>query len=337
MSFQTMLRVQRDLILPSLGAGRWRKVNPLPPHPHGAGCRQSLLRSFVLALAMVTVSAPAWVWADTLQTIRSTGVIRLAHRDGAVPFSYVDDSGHPLGFTVDLCSRLANNLREQLKIPSLRTQWIRVESAERMQVVKDGKVDMECGSTTNNSERRQQYAFSMPIYLAGIKIMSRKNLAAQSTDQLMGKRVAANTGTTAARLLGVNNRERFTGISVVETKDHAEAWKLLQEGKVDAWVTDDVLLAAYRATSLTPEMFILSERFLTIEPYGIVLRHDDAELLAILNKEIARMMRSGEFKRLYDTWFLQTIPGRNVTLKLPMNELLRAQLSAPSDVLPTSY
>lgn len=309
---------------------------PTPPKaaPETGG---NLRRHIAIGLMLITGILPPLVQADTLQTIRETGVIRLAHRDGAIPFSYVDGSGHPLGFTVDLCNRLANHLREQLKMPALRTQWMQVSSAERMQVVKDGKADMECGSTTNNPERRQQYMFTMPIFLAGIKIMSRESLAAQNLDALIGKRVAANSGTTAARLLGFNNKERLTGIRAIETKDHAEAWKLLEDGKIDAWLTDDVLLAAYRATSAKPEKFVLSTRFLTIEPYGIVLRHDDAALASILNAELARMMRAGEFKRLYDTWFQQPIPGRNVNLKLPMNEMLRAQLASPTDVLPATF
>ena len=288
-------------------------------------------------LILSTCGSPVIAQSDTLAQIQRTGVIRMAHRDGAVPFSYADKGGKPLGFTVELCERIAEKVRDHLKMPAIQIQWMQVASADRMKVVKEGKVDMECGSTTNNPERRKQFQFSMPFYLAGIKIMSRKELGAQSVEQLIKRRVAANTGTTAARLMGAGGKGEQFGVQLVETKDHAEAWSLLQEGKVEAWVTDDALLAGYRATSPNPQAYILSDRFLTVEPYGIVMRLEDRELVALANAEITQLMRMGAFRSLYEKWFQKTIPGRNISLDLPMNHLMRAQVASPSEVLPLTF
>lgn len=288
-------------------------------------------------LAGATATAlflPGWADAGSLDTIRQSGVIKIAHRDSAVPFSYVNEKGKPLGFSVDLCARLAGVVQEQLKLPQLRIEWVPVSSTERMQAVKDRKADMECGSTTNNAERRQQVAFSMPIYFAGIKILTRKDNGARSIDQLFGQRVAVTAGTTAAQRMGNSTSEQAKRFALTEAADHLRAWKLLQDNQVDAWVSDDVLLAAYRATSPVPDQFRISERLLSVEPYGIVLRREDGDLRELVNRELARMMRSGEFTRLYQDWFMKNIPGRNVNLNLPMTELLRSQVSNPSDALP---
>ena len=281
---------------------------------------------------------PGQVAAGTLETIRSTGVIRVAYRDGSIPFAYDDEAGRPLGFSIDLCTRLVNNLREQLKLPTLRIQWSRVSAQDRLQVVSSGKVDMECGSTTNTAARREQHAFTMPTFIAGMKIMSHRSLAAGGLDDLVGRRVAASNATTALQLLNQANQARGgNSIRVIEVKGHREAWKMLESGEVDAWLTDDVLMTAYRATSPQAGSFVLSRRFLSIEPYGFVLRKEDAELLAIFNREIARLMRSGDYRRLYETWFTQPIPGQNVNLNHPMNEILRAHLQLPSETLPVLF
>lgn len=289
-----------------------------------------------IACAASTIGLALPVQADTLDQIREKGVIRLAHRDGSVPLSYVDETGRPLGFSVEICNRLVSHLREQMKLPSLRIEWIKVSAAQRMQMVKDNQADMECGSTTNNAERRQQYMFTMPTYIAGIKIMSRQGVAAQNLTSLANKRVAASAGTTAAKLLAISRKEGLV-IDLVETKDHSQSWALLDSGQVDAWLTDDVILASYRAKSTKPQNYVLSDRFLSIEPYGFVMRQGDEAIVTILNREISRMMRTGEFKRLYEIWFQQSVPGSNINLQLPMNELLRAQVRSPSEVLPSTF
>lgn len=332
--------IDPETAAPFIGRGGLKPAGVLPLWlPWGLHqCGLGMLATWVLALVLCSMW-PRPAAAGTLETIRSTGVIRVAYRDGAVPFAYDDEAGRPVGFSIDLCTRLVNTLREQLKLPTLQIQWSRVSAQERLQVVHSGKVDMECGSTTNTAARREQHAFTMPTFIAGMKIMSRRSFAANSLDDLVGRRVAASSATTALMLLTQANQARGGGggIHVIEVKGHREAWKMLESGEVDAWLTDDVLMTAYRATSPQAGSFVLSRRFLSIEPYGFVLRKEDAELLAIFNREIARLMRSGEYRRLYENWFMQSIPGQNVNLNHPMNEILRAHLQHPSETLPVLF
>ncbi|MDP4078971.1 amino acid ABC transporter substrate-binding protein [Acidovorax sp. A1169] len=274
--------------------------------------------------------------SEILNNIRERGVVRLAHRENSAPFSYVDNSGNVLGFTVELCKRIISSLETSKKEP-LRIQWVKVSLSDRGEALKNGRADMECGSTTNNAERRREYLFSAPIYIAGIKILSQKGDSTDDLNQLFRKRVAVAKGTTAFKLVDMSNRERLSHIAVNETLEHEEAWSLLRGGKVDAWLADDVILATHRASVSNPQDFYVSKKFLSVEPYGIVLRLEDSDLLKSVNKEIFRLMRSGEFRAIYDTWFQKPIPGKNFNLKLPMNEILKAQVSSPSESLPPTY
>ncbi|WP_211463952.1 amino acid ABC transporter substrate-binding protein [Collimonas silvisoli] len=275
---------------------------------------------------------------DTLKKIKQTGVITISYREASIPFSYLDEQKKPIGYTIDLCMRLTEAIRTALELPKLQINWIPAKSVPvAITYITENKADLECGSTTNTKVRRDVVTFTMPIYIAGIKIMSHKSLAANDMHQLSNKKVAANIGTTAAKLVEATNQMKLSAATLVETKDHNDAFQKLESGQVDAWLTDDVLLYSYRAAARTPEDFVISNRFLTSEPYGIMFQKDDAAMKKILNGELFRLINTGEFNKIYAKWFESPIPPKNISIGLKMNLLLKTYMSAPSEDLPANY
>jgi glutamate/aspartate transport system substrate-binding protein len=298
-----------------------------------SGSRRRLpvgLLSLVCAGFLGSAPAPAVAASPVLQRIQQTGAIRIAHRESSVPFSFVVD-GKPVGYAVDLCLRVADAVRTTLKLPNLKVEWVPVTPANRIPAIIDGKADLECGSTTNNRQRREQVAFTIPHYIAGSRMLVKTASNVHKWADLKGKTAVSTTGTTPLAVLRTLNEGNAMQLKIVEAKDHAEAFSMVEQGKADAFVMDDVLLYGLRANAGKPADYTITGDLLTIEPYAIMLSKQDAEFKKLVDQTLINAIYDQETQKLYRKWFQSPIPPRGVNLDIPMSYLLRDSFKFPSD------
>ncbi|CAG9171661.1 amino acid ABC transporter substrate-binding protein [Cupriavidus respiraculi] len=302
-----------------------------------SGSRRRLpagLHAVVALLACIgliaAAPAPAHAASPVLQRIKEAGAIRIAHRESSVPFSFVAD-GKPVGYAVDLCLRVADAVRAALKQPNLKVEWVPVTPANRIPAIVDGKADLECGSTTNNRERREQVAFTIPHYIAGSRMLVKTASNIHKWSDLKGKTAVSTTGTTPLTVLRTLNEGNAMQLKIVEAKDHAEAFRMVEQGKADAFVMDDVLLYGLRANAGKPADYAITGDLLTIEPYAIMLPKHDAEFKKLVDQTLINAIYDQDTQKLYRKWFQSPIPPRGVNLDIPMSYLLRDSFKFPSD------
>lgn len=288
-----------------------------------------ILTPLILALGVSAAGA-----GPALDRIKSSGRIVLAHRESSVPFSYLLPDGRPVGYAVDLCLKLAEAVRQRLKLKTLSPQFLLVTPANRLQMVAEGKADLECGSTTNNAERRQQVAFTVPHYITGARYLVRADSGIGDLVQFEGKTLVSTKGTTPLKSITQANGERALHINIVEAPDHAKAMEMLAAGQADGFVMDDVLLYGMVAARPDAARFRVVGKLLTIEPLAIVLPKNDPEFKAIVDDEMKRLIASHEANAIYERWFMKPIPPKNTALNLPMNYLLKDFWKYPSDQVP---
>lgn len=288
-----------------------------------------ILTPLILALGVSAAGA-----GPALDRIQSSGRIVLAHRESSVPFSYLLPDGRPVGYAVDLCLKLAEAVRQRLKLKTLSPQLLLVTPANRLQMVAEGKADLECGSTTNNAERRQQVAFTVPHYITGARYLVRADSGIGDLVQFEGKTLVSTKGTTPLKSITQANGERALHINIVEAPDHAKAMEMLAAGQADGFVMDDVLLYGMVAARPDAARFRVVGKLLTIEPLAIVLPKNDPEFKAIVDDEMKRLIASHEANAIYERWFMKPIPPKNTALNLPMNYLLKDFWKYPSDQVP---
>jgi len=268
---------------------------------------------------------------DTLSHIRETQTVTLAYRDSSVPFSYLGEGKVPVGYSIDICLRLVDAIKKELKLPQLRINYFPVNSSTRIAAIVEGRADLECGSTTNNAERRKQVAFTIPHFFAATKMLVRSDSGIKNWVDLKDKKVVTTKGTTTMKLLTERDKVRGLSLRLMEGSDHAESFAMVENFQADAFTMDDVLLYGFRATSKNPEKFIVTGESLSTEPYGIMLRHEDPAFKQLLDREVARLMSDGDMAKLYDKWFKKPIPPNGVMLNMPMGFLLRDTMRFPSD------
>lgn len=312
---------------------------------HGKRRFSALLTASALVLAALgasTVALPAQAapaaapvpTGPVLDRIRQTGKILIAHRESSVPFSYLDADKKPVGYAVDLCLKLAEAVRKRLEMKALAPEFVLVTAGNRIQMVVDGKADLECGSTTNNAERRQKVAFTIPHYITGARYMVRADSPIAELPMFEGKKLVSTKGTTPLKEVDRANRERLLRITILEAPEHAKAMQMVLAGEADGFVMDDVLLYGLISSSADPSQLKVVGKFLTIEPLAIMLRKDDPEFKKICDEEMKRLIISREAYAIYDHWFNKPIPPKNLPLNLPMNYLLRDFWKYPSDQVP---
>ncbi len=268
-----------------------------------------------------------------LDRIRSTGKIVLAHRESSVPFSYYDANKKPVGYAMDLCKDVVEAVRKHLGMKSIDVSYLLVTTATRIDAVASGKADLECGTTTNNAERRQKVAFTIPHYITGARFAVRADSPIAELPQFEHHVLVSTIGATPLKSIDQANKDRLLGIDVRAVKDNAEAMKMLTDGTADGFAMDDVQLYGLIAGSPNPAMFKVVGKFITIEPLAIMMSKDDAAFKKVVDDEMRRLIRSGEAEKIYNRWFLSPIPPRNVSMNLPMNYLLRDSWRYPSDAV----
>jgi glutamate/aspartate transport system substrate-binding protein len=284
----------------------------------------------VLALLLAAAGAQA---GPTIDRIKQSGRIVIAHRESSVPLSYVVN-GKPVGYAVDLCLKIADAVKHQLKLPKLDIAYVQVTGATRIPTIAEGKADLECGSTTNNAERRQKVAFTVPHYITGARYLVRADSPISELSGFEHKKLASTKGTTPLKAIDQANRERLLGITVLEAPDHAKAVEMVEKGEADGFAMDDVLLYGLRSERPDPSKLKIVGKFLTIEPLAIMLSKDDPEFKRIVDDEMKRLISTREAYAIYDRWFMQPIPPKNVSLNMPMNYLLKDFWKYPTDQVP---
>ena len=283
------------------------------------------------ALLAAAGSALAQV-QPTLQKIRSTGVVTVGARQDALPFSYLDASKKPIGYGIEICNEIAARLKTELKLASLRVEYVPVTAASRWEIVRSGKADLECGLSVNNAERRKEAGYALPYFFAGLRILTKASSGIKDFSDLAGKKVATAKGANAVPILRKRIEDgRLRGTELVETPTYEQSFAMLEKGEADALVTIDNLLYAYKATAAKPQDYIVTGDFLVLEAVAIVLRKEDLEFKKTVDRTLAGMMIDGVIGKLYSKWFLAPIPPNNVALGIPMSPLLRDQLRWPTD------
>lgn len=268
-----------------------------------------------------------------LDRIRSSGRIVLAHRESSLPFSYFDANKKPVGYALDLCKEVTEAVRKHLGLKTLEIAYLPITTATRIDAIASGKADLECGSTTNNAERRQKVAFTIPHYITGSRYAVRADSPIEELAQFEGHVLVSTAGSTPFKAIDTANRDRLLRIDLRSVKDNAEAMKMLADKTADGFAMDDVQLYGLIAESANPAQFKVVGRFLTIEPLAIMLSKDDTAFKKVVDDEMRHLIRSGEADKIYERWFMKPIPPKNVSMNLPMSYLLRDSWKYPSDVV----
>jgi glutamate/aspartate transport system substrate-binding protein len=290
--------------------------------------KKSLLVATLLATAFVAQAQTA----DTLKKIKDTGSVVMGVRSSSGALSYTLGEGKYTGFHVELCQRALADIQKQLGLAKLDIKYQEVTSANRIPLVQNGTVDIECGSTTNNDTRAKDVAFAHTAYVEEVRILTRVNSGIKGIADLNGKSVATTTGTTSVQLL--RKHERATGVDFKEVfgKDHADSFLLLESGRADAFVMDGQIVAGLASKAKSPADYHIVGEVLSVEPIAIMVRKDDPAFLAAVNKTIDGMEKSGEMAKLYDKWFMQAIPPTNTKVGLPASEATKNAWKNPNNM-----
>jgi glutamate/aspartate transport system substrate-binding protein len=289
------------------------------------------LSALMAAAAVVLLSATGVQAADTLAKIAESGKITLAYRESSVPFSYLDGPNKPIGFSVELSNAVVEAVKKKLNKPSLQVQLMPVTSQNRIPLITNGTVDLECGSTTNNSARGKDVAFAVNHFYTGTRLLVKKSSKIKDYADLAKKTVASTTGTTNALVMRKYNTEKNLDMDIVLGKDHADAFLLVESDRAMAFAMDDILLYGLIANAKNPADYEVVGEALQVEPYACMLPKDDPAFKKLVDDTFIGMMKSGEFEKLYNRWFMSPIPPNNINLKLPMAPQLRENLKARSD------
>jgi glutamate/aspartate transport system substrate-binding protein len=295
----------------------------------------SKLTGSLAILCVVFAFAPSAVSAQglgpTLQKIKDSGTITIGNRDSSVPFSYLGEGQKPIGFSLELCNLVVAKIKAKLGSPDLKVAYQAVNSSNRIPLVKNGTVDIECGSTANTIARQQEVAYSVIFYAPQFKWISLKSSGLKTTDDLKGKTVAVTQGTNTSQFVAKLNTEKALGMKILQGKDHAESFLLVETGRASAFMEDDILLAGLKATAGSPDNFAFLTDAFPSDPYGVMMSKGDGEFKRLVDDALTEAMKSGLYDKLYTKWFESPIPPKNINLNFPQSEKLRELIKSPSD------
>jgi len=287
------------------------------------------LKAAAAALACALVAAPAA--AQTLDKIKQAGAITVGHRDASIPFSYYDDNQKPIGYAMDLCAHIVDAVKKELKMPNLEVKYQLVTSANRIPLIANGTVDLECGSTTNNLEREQQVSFTITHFVTANRWVAKKSSNIHSLNDLKGKTVVSTAGTSNIKQITQLNADQNLGMNIISANGHPEAFQMVETGRAVAFIMDDILEYSLAANSRNPSEWEIGSVALSVEPYGIMMRKGDAAFKKVVDTEMTRVYRSGEINQIYDKWFLKPIPPKGLNLNVPMSDQFKKVVANPTD------
>ncbi|TPQ43695.1 MULTISPECIES: glutamate/aspartate ABC transporter substrate-binding protein [Cupriavidus] len=290
------------------------------------------LASLMMAAGLFCGSAQAAEQlTGTLKKIKDTGVITLGVRDSSIPFNYNLGGVRQVGYSYDINMKIVEAIKDQLKMPNLQVKEIPITSQNRITLLQNGTIDIECGSTTNNLERQKQVSFTDSIFIIGTRIMVKKDGGIKDWADLKGKNVVTTAGTTSERLLRKMNDDQKLGMNIISTKDHGQSFLTLESGRAVAFMMDDALLYGERAKAKNPADWIVVGKPQSREAYGCMIRKDDPQFKKVSDTVIAGMMKDGSINTLYTKWFMQPVPPKGLNLDFPLSEDMKALIKNPND------
>jgi glutamate/aspartate transport system substrate-binding protein len=285
---------------------------------------------FALA-AVFALTANAQDLTGTLKKVKDTGAITVGYRESSIPFSYLDDKQQPIGYAMDLCMKIVDAVKADLKMPNLKVNLQPVTSGNRIPQLQAGNIDLECGSTTNSVERQKQVSFGPTYFVINVTAAVKKSSGIKSLADLNGKTISTTAGTTSVPLLRQYDKTKNADIKSIDAKDHAESFLLLAQDRTSAFVMDDILLAGQIANSDKPGDYMIIPESLRTEPYSMMLRKDDPQFKALVDKTIGGVMKSGEIDKIYAKWFTSPIPPKGVNLNFTQTPAIKAAFANPND------
>jgi glutamate/aspartate transport system substrate-binding protein len=289
------------------------------------------LLSVLLACSFVAATASAAELTGALKKIKDNGSISLGHRESSIPFSYYDDKQQVIGYSHEFMLKAVDAIKAELKLPNLQVKTVPVTSQNRIPLIQNGTIDIECGSTTNNAERQKQVSFSDTIFIIGTRILVRADSGIKDFADLAGKNVVTTAGTTSERLLRKMNDDKKMGMSIISAKDHGESFLTLETGRAVAFMMDDALLYGELAKAKKPAEWLVVGTPQSREAYGCMLPKDDGAFKKVVDAAIAKVMTSGEAEKIYTKWFLNPIPPKGLNLNFPLSDDMKALFKAPND------
>jgi glutamate/aspartate transport system substrate-binding protein len=286
-----------------------------------------------LALALLAfVAAPALAQdSGTLKKVKDSGTITIGYRDASIPFSYLNDQQQPIGYAMDICSRIVDAVKTKLNMPNLKVALNPVTSSTRIPLMANGTIDLECGSTTNNAERKKQVDFGMTYFVIKYRYVAKKSANMDTIADLKGQTVVSTAGTTDIKALNELNSSQNMGISILSANDHPAAFLMVETGRAKAFLMDDILLYGLVANSKNPGEFHVSSASLGVEPYSLMLRRDDPEFKKLVDDTMTRIYKSGDIEKIYNKWFMSAIPPKGINLNFPISDSLRKVFANPTD------
>ena len=287
----------------------------------------SLCLAATIAVALPAAAEPGAV----LKKIKDTGEITLGYRESSIPFSYLDDKAQPVGYSIELCGKVVDAIKAELKLPELKVNRQAVTSQNRIPLVANGTVQLECGSTVNNAERQAQVGFSVTSFIVATRFVAKKSANYKTVDDLKGKTVACTSGTNTVKRVRELNEARSLGMTILNGKDHAESMLLVTTGRAEAFFEDDILLTGMVAASNDPNGYALSTEGYSVDPYALMFPKDDPEFKRVVDGALTGLYKSGEITKIYDRWFMKPIPPKNITLNFPVGAQLQRVFAKPTD------
>jgi glutamate/aspartate transport system substrate-binding protein len=308
------------------------------PHNGKVERRRTPVRKDLLVALTFTMLVSAQTPADaeeltgTLAKVKELGYITIGHREASVPFSYLDDKRQPVGFAIDICGKIVEAVKRELKLDKLEVRYQLVTSPSRIPLMANGTIDLECGNTTNNAERQQQVWYTNTHFLTASRFVSKVESKIGSISDLRGKTVVAPAGSTNIKQALEFNSRLNLGMTIIPAQDQGEAFLMVETGRAVAFVQDDIVLAGLVANAKDPKAYVISEdAFSRPEPYGIMLRKDDVAFKAVADAATSALYKSPEGAALYDKWFTQAIPPKGVNLNIPMSPAMKRAFAKPTD------
>jgi glutamate/aspartate transport system substrate-binding protein len=285
---------------------------------------------YALVAALSAAPATAQELTGTLKNIKDTGAITLGFRDSSIPFSYLDDNQKPVGYAMDICARIVEDVKKAVGNANLKVNYQLVTSANRIPLMANGTIDLECGSTTNNIERQKQVWFTNTHFITANRWVSKKSSNVKTLNDLKGKTIVSTAGTTNIKQITEINAAQNLGMNIISANGHPEAFQMVETGRAVAFVMDDILLYSLAAQSRSPNDYAISPMALSVEPYGIMVRKDDAAFKKVVDKATADLYTSGGIKPIYEKWFLKPVPPKGINLNVPMSEPLKRVFAKPT-------
>jgi glutamate/aspartate transport system substrate-binding protein len=284
-----------------------------------------------VSITVASIASPAAAQEGTLKKIKDSGSITVGHRDASIPFSYYDDKQQPVGYAVDLCMRIVDAVKSELKLPKLEVKYQLVTSANRIPLMANGTIDLECGSTTNNLERQKTVGFTITHFVTANRWIAKKSANIKSLADLKGKTIVSTAGTSNIKQITEINAAQNLGMNIISANGHPEAFQMVETGRAVAFVMDDILLYSLAAQSRSPNDYAISAEPLSVEPYGIMVRKDDAPFKKVVDAAMVQLYKSGQINAIYDKWFLKPVPPKGLNLNVPMSDTFKKVIGNPTD------